>query len=456
MGGMFTSVALAQVPDRMLVYDDGDLKVRAHLQAGVNLVTESNLFWNFANIFAPGHGFNSDTSWIEGYVKPGLSVEKRINQSFSAYGKISTVASGTLGTDAYDTGDTGRITLEEAYVGLRSTPPEDGFGWDLSVGPRELKLGTSMLVSNGGSSGFDRGALKLGPRKAWEMAVIGRLQYGDAEATAFFLDANEQSDSDSGTQLIGLDLRTDLASGGYLGGTLLYVPTSTSPYPKAQGGGPPTILPDAREGLTALNIYGRWEDFGDALDGLFVTGDVAVETHDRIDMLAWAGRVQVGYMFKDTAWAPTLTYSYQTFSGDDPDTAKLERFDPLYYDGSPSSWGSGSKSSMVFINSNVQAHQLALRVTPTPEDIVTLRYAHIRANELGSPIQFGQAARPFAGVLDAHLADDVFLEWTRVLSRNAYLTAGVSVSVPGPGLEGVVNSDLPFWTGGFVNLVVDF
>lgn len=42
---------------------------------------------------------------------------------------------------------------------------------------------------------------------------------------------------------------------------------------------------------------------------------------------------------------------------------------------------------MVFINSNVQAHELALRLRPTDRDTVTLRYAH-RANELSSPVQF--------------------------------------------------------------------
>jgi hypothetical protein len=48
---------------------------------------------------------------------------------------------------------------------------------------------------------------------------------------------------------------------------------------------------------------------------------------------------------------------------------------------------------LVFIYSDVQWHGLALGVQPTPKDALTLRYAHIRANELRSPIQFGQATR---------------------------------------------------------------
>ena len=35
-----------------------------------------------------------------------------------------------------------------------------------------------MLISNGASNGFERGALKFGPRKAWEFAGIGKLTDG--------------------------------------------------------------------------------------------------------------------------------------------------------------------------------------------------------------------------------------------------------------------------------------
>jgi len=120
---------------------------------------------------------------------------------------------------------------------------------------------------------------------------------------------------------------------------------------------------------------------------------------------------------------------------------------------------------MVFINSNVQAHGLALRVKPTQQDTLTLRYAHIRANELESPIQFGQATRVdttggtanvIAGVTDAHLSDDLFLEYSRIINRNTFLTAGVSVSFPGEGIRTAVAGDVPNWTGGFINVVFNY
>ena len=56
----------------------------------------------------------------------------------------------------------------------------------------------------------------------------------------------------------------------------------------------------------------------------------------------------------------------------------------------------------------------------------------------------------------AHLADDVFLEYSRIINRNTYLTAGVSASVPGKGLELAADRDLPVWWGGFVNVVINY
>ncbi|MEW9919613.1 alginate export family protein [Marimonas sp. MJW-29] len=456
----------AQASDPMLIHDADGLTVRGHLQFGLNAVSEANLFWNFSDTVAPGSGFDPDTSWLEVYVKPGLSFEKMLDSGSVLYGKASAVASYTFGTDAYDFGDTGRITLEEAYLGLR-TPADGGPVFDFSLGPRELKLGTGMLIANGGSSGFERGALKFGPRKAWEKAAIARLTQDGLTGTAFYIDPNERPANDGKNRLAGLDLRHDWAGGGFLGLTFASVLNSESPYIQAApgGSGAPTILPGAREGTRALNLYARTSPLSGALENWSFAADLAREWNDDIDLSAWAGRVQASHAFASLPWSPTLTYSFQTFSGDDPNTTRLERFDPLYYEGSPSAWATGSKSSMVFINSNVQSHNIALSVKPTPRDTITLRYAHIRANELFSPIQFGQATRldttggtanVISGVTNAHLSDDLFLEYSRIINRNTYLTAGISVSFPGEGIKNTVSGDVPNWTGGFINVVFNF
>ena len=458
----FADRSVEATPKSIVLHDDDGLVVRGHVQFGLNAVSERNLFWNFAESTAPDSGFDSDANWIETYAKIGVSFEQTFGGGGVFFGKGSAVASYTQGTDAYDTGDTGRVTLEEGYLGFRAETGGD-VSVEISLGPRELKLGSGMLVANGASSGFERGALKFGPRKAWENAAIASVASGNATARLFYLDPNETPSSDGGNALAGLDVRFDGSDGDYVGLTYLNVFESDSSYPQAapSGMGAPVIRGGAREGLNAINVYGRlgWNR------RLSVTTDFAYEWNNRIDLAAWAGRVQVAYSLSDFDWSPTLTYSFQSFSGDDPSTSGLERFDPLYYEGSPSAWATGSKSSMVFINSNVYAHGLALRLSPTDRDSVTLRYAHIRANELFSPIQFGQATRVdfsngvssvISGVSDAHLADDFFLEYGRVLNPNTFLTAGLSVSVPGRGITTVTPNTVPTWTGGFINVVFNF
>ena len=120
---------------------------------------------------------------------------------------------------------------------------------------------------------------------------------------------------------------------------------------------------------------------------------------------------------------------------------------------------------MLFINSNVQSHNLFLSVRPTERDTFTLRYAHVRVNELNSPVQFGQATRidlvgatgnVISGVTDAHLSDDLFLEYRRIINRNTFLSAGVSVAAPGAGIQNVFAGSDPYWVGGFVNVVFNF
>ncbi|MGQ3296107.1 MAG: alginate export family protein, partial [Shinella sp.] len=88
--------AAASAKDPMLLIDEPGLEVRLHFQAGVNVVAEQNLFWNFADTFAPEANFDSDTRWLEGYLMPGISFTADAGDLLAIYGKLSFVASGTL------------------------------------------------------------------------------------------------------------------------------------------------------------------------------------------------------------------------------------------------------------------------------------------------------------------------------------------------------------------------
>lgn len=461
--------SVADIPskasDPMLLHASENLTIRAHFQAGMNLVAEDNLFWNLGALAAGNTDFDPDTQWLEAFLEPGISFDYKLNPSSSLFGKFSLVGSYTGGTDAFDVSDTGRVTLEEAYLGYR-TKLSSGWTLETTLGPRPLKLGTGMLIKNGGADGFERGALKFGPREAWGMAGIFHLSRDSFKATAFYLEANEMVSNDTDNSLVGIDLRWD-KDGSYLGFTYLQMLSSEAPYPQAAAGGigPPNIIANARDELHTVNMYGKIKPSHGILENFTLSADLAYQWNDDIDLQAWAGRLKAEYTFNKHPWRPVLSYSYQIFTGDDPDTNRLERFDPLYYDGSPSAWATGSKSAMVFINSNVQSHNLSIKVTPTKRDIITLRYAHVRAHQLRSPVQFGQATRldfgdglgtVVSGVTDAHLSDDLFLEYTRIINPNTFLTCGFSVSFPGDGIKKAAGGNAPNWTGAFLNVVINY
>ena len=119
---------------------------------------------------------------------------------------------------------------------------------------------------------------------------------------------------------------------------------------------------------------------------------------------------------------------------------------------------------MVFINSNVKSYGISLRTMPSQKDIITFRYAHVAVQQLRSPIQFGQAARVefsdgiptvVVGVTQENLADDFFIEYNRIISRNIFLNVGFSLSFAGEGIESIVG-DTSLWTGGFLNVVFNY
>lgn len=457
----------AQTPPKdPLRFEFPEGHIKLGIEAGIQVVGENRAFWDLSKVFAPGSTFKTTFGWGETYLKPSIAFERQIGAQWRLYGGLSAVGARTLGADIFDINNKGRVLLENGFLGLRYGQPGTGFYADLSAGPQPYRIGSGMLIADGAQDGFERGALIFGPRQAWAMTGIGKLGYGPFSAEAFYLDASEYASNNMKTEIAGVNFLYAPQPGRMLGVTYVKVLASLAPYPKAAPGGVgiPAVLLDARKNLSFLHGYGRWNPIP-TLPSLWVAGDFAYQWNDRINQRAWAARAEIGYAFTTLPFAPTLSYTFQTFSGDNPNTGRLERFDPLFYDGSPTGWATGYNGSFVFINSNVNAHRISLAMYLTAQDILTLRYAHVRANYLNSPIQFGQGTRLaliggspglVAGVTKAHLSDDFLVEYTRILTPNAFLTLGVGYSEPGAGLKALGPTRIKGWTGAFANLVIKY
>lgn len=460
------SQAMAQAPADPLRFETPEGHIKLGVEAGVQVVGEIASFWNLARRFAPTSRFQPNLGWGEGYLKPSLDFERRVGPGLALYSGLSAVASRTAQRDILGVGNTGRILLENAFVGLRFEERGKGFFADFSGGAQPYVIGSGMLIGDGASDGFERGALIFGPRRAWAMTAVGRVGYGPFSVEGFYLDANELRSSDTKTHIAGAKADWMIGPNQFVGVAWGQVLKSTAPYAQAVPGNPPAIITDGRDGLQFVNAYARVNPMPTALPNLWVSGDLAIQRNERIRMSTWGTRGEIGYLFANLPWRPSLSYGFQTFSGDKPGTTRLERFDPLLYDGGQSAWASGTNGSFVFINSNVSTHRFSAAFIITPQDLLTFRYAHVRANVLNSPIQFGQGTRFIlaggssglvAGVPKPHLSDDFLIEYTRVLSANAFLTLGAGYSIPGSGLKAAAQPQrLDNWTGGFANLVVRY
>lgn len=443
-----------------------DWRVAPRVELGVQLAGESDLFWRLPDRFSSSVRYDTARHWWEGYVEPGVQASKALGGGWLVRGDFSAVASGTWRRDPYDEGNTSRVTVENAWVGLGFPLGDTGVQGEVSVGAQPVVIGSGMLISNGASNGFARGALKLGPRKAFEASVLAKASRDAWQASLFHLDPNENPDGDSHTRLWGAALTYQVSAEHFAGVAYGEVPESQAPYAKAgPDGGPPEVLNGAREGLQFLHGFIRWPTGSLAGAQTWVHADLALERNRRVDLRAFGWRGQVEALWSGQPWQPRLILGIQSFSGDDPSTPRLERFDPLFYEGSPGAWASGSKASMVFINTNVNALQASLEIKPSPQDVLTLYVAHLRANQLRSPLQFGQATRleitdgvtsVLSGVTHAHLSDDVFLKYTRAMTRHAYLTLGYSISFPGPGIRRLMPGHTRAWSGWLCNLVLAY
>ncbi|MGY3450506.1 hypothetical protein [Bradyrhizobium sp. USDA 4353] len=457
MLGMLASLpAQAQPPNNPLQFVSGPWDITFGFEGGVQTTGERGSWWNLAATTAPGSNYRADRGWAEAWFKPLLKTSYSVTDTLQAYGGLAIVGTGTLGRDVFEEGNTGRLLLENAYAGARWSAP-GGAVVDVSLGQQDYRIGSGMLIATGAGNGFERGALLMAPRTAWQMTGIAKVSIGNVSIDGFYLAPNELRSSDSMTRLAGAKTEVQLGQDQYAG--LAYINVLSSAYPSIQA--PLTLIPDGRSGMSTLHGYGRFEPFS-GLPSLWIAGEFAYQWNDRINQRAYGGQGEIGYRAQSLPFAPAFSYAYRYFSGDDPATARNERFDPLYYAGSPPLWATGGNGSLAFYNSNVSAHRFRIDLALSKQDFLKLWYWYIDAAQLNSPVQFGQAARlglvgeglpsVVVGVQRPHLSDDYYVEFTRVLSANLFWTVGVALSVPGEGLKGIAPGKVENWWGGYTNL----
>lgn len=441
--------------DPMVLIDSGTVNLRARLEVMNALFASSGTWFGLATL-PPAPPFSERRAWGESWIEPGIDARLRIGSSFELYGGFSIGASRTWNADPFDQRNKGQLSVENAFGGMRTRNPVSSWNVDISSGQQNYSVGTGMLIWQGAGNGFERGAVGMLPRQAWTNASIVKLTYAGFSVEGFYLDPNELNSNDTHTKLAGIVVQQRWGQKSRVGISGLRVleseqfyPLPSAPFPIFQPG-----IPNGRDGLGALYAFAEIEGANFGIQNAWLRGEFTFERNERINMRANAYYAEAGYRFVTLPFTPAISYAYASFSGDDPATSTYERFDPLFYGNGLDNWWFGANGAFTFLNSNTAHHRATLQLVLSQQDFVKLQYIHTRANELFSPIQFGQATRTgltsgglvlINGVANAHLADEFYAEWAHVFTKTTSLALYGSAARPGRGLRDLPGVDAATW-----------
>jgi hypothetical protein len=434
--------ATGTVDDFPTIYENNRSKFVFILNGGVGIFSDTDpWFGGFGQAFngrnptAENPAGAGTTSWLEGYIEPGLGgISQLFDSPLYAYGAVSYLLSGSNGQDIYNSGTRGYGDFEKLYAGLLWDLPGNNSLLDASLGKQVYQVRDGFLLSKIplSTSIGERAALYLGPRLTSEYTALLRAKASDFRLDAFLIEPSELDEIASDTQLAGLNLQYKLADAD-IAFSYFYIPQSKSSY-VAPGS---VRLP--REGLRTFNpSLALKKLFG--LDGAWLKAEYAYQNHEAFDMSAQAGYAWIGYQARQMPWKPQLSYRWSLFSGDDPNTRRFERFDPLF-SGGLGNFLPGIVFSKVYKNANLVTNRGTLSVKPTAQLELILDYFHHRADERNNLGGIG----PLQTLASKDVGQEITLTAYNYIGRHLFLQGIASVGIPGEAIKQALGGDAENW-----------
>lgn len=376
-------------PDQLpTLYQDDRSVLKFTLNAGLGGFTDLQPWFGAPGSFTKnnplvqnpslGAQTGSSATWFETYVEYGLIGSTQLGDSpFYAYGAASGMTTSAAGQDIFWDGGRTQTNVEKLYAGLLYAGTQGGSA-SVSVGRQNFSLNDGFLISQYGSqhNAGPRAGVYLAPRTTQDASVLTQIQWDNWTLKGFYLNPNEYEPIESNTKVAGGNLRYTFTPSFYVDGSYINVPSSDSMY----------FVPDGstltRAGLQTFAGHIRWAD-PKVLKGLWIESEYAHQSNSNYSMNAYGAYATIGYLASSLPWTPSLSYRYATFSGDNPNTATYERFDPLF-SGGVGEWLQGISMGKIFSQSNRIVHRVRLNVSPVPELNLTLDYFKNFANQVNN------------------------------------------------------------------------
>jgi len=421
-----------------LLYENHRSKLTLILNGGIGIYCDTNpWFGGFGNAFNSRNPLSDKPAgpgtlaWGEGYIEPGIGGITQLGEMpLYAYGAATYLLSGTLGDDIYNDGPRGHGELERLYAGLIYDLPGKGSVVDVSVGKQTYQLRDGFLLSKipVSTNAGERAALYLGPRLASRNTILGRLKYGDVALDAFQIEPSEIDIVKTDARLVGANLQHKVAKGIDAAFTFFYMADSDTTYPTE------------RKGLTTYNPSLWLMDIG-GINGLWFRAEYAYQDNRNFQMNAQAGTAWLGYEANHLPWRPGISYRYSLFTGDDPTTATVERFDPLF-SGGLGNYLPGVVFSKVYKNSNLRIQRVKANVFPSETLELILDYFHLAAHRTNN---IGGIGPLNTNLPSKNIGDEIDLTSYYYIGRNFFLQGLAAVGIPGDALKQALAGDVRPW-----------
>ncbi|MDR8386330.1 Alginate-exp domain-containing protein [Pseudomonas sp. E141] len=305
-------------------------------------------------------GTRGGSSWREGFIKYGLSIDQTLGAMGSVYGTANLVSSGTWGDgDAAGLSDGSERTtkFDETFAGWRSGdlfPALGKDGVDLSYGRQVITLGDGFIINDDGlnlgkgvaDGEFNRGgAYYLAARHAFDKTAVLRLG-GQEGVHGSLMWIKSDNRAQANTEMAAGTLQYSAAP-GTLGLTYIHGIDVDDRYASE--------FQKQREGMDIYSLRGA----GNAgIDNAHFAFEYAWQDKDAGPEKAWY--TEVGYTFAELPWTPDLTYRYSRYSKDwDSMFNGTSRGYGTWFQGEVTGNYSGP------FNSNTAVQHLGLKLKPT-------------------------------------------------------------------------------------------
>lgn len=415
--------------------------VTAIVGGGFGVYSDSNPWFGDPALFngassIAGNLPGGQTTWTEAYLEAGLGAAAQIGDTpFYAFGAVTGMATTSLGQDVFRDDTRVYAAPEKAYAGVLFEDPEADFSALLSLGRQAYTVNDGFLVHfvRQSSNAGIRGATYLGPRVTSDFTALLETRLGPWRASAFWIDLDELPIIDTETRFAGATVGRAFDNGLALDAMVLAIADSNGSLVLPTGARVP------REGVVTVAGHGRWRE-PSGLTGVWVEGELAHQVHETIDMAAWGGYGLVGYRAAHLPLRPSISYRFAALSGDDPDTATYERFDPLMSTGL-GYWLQGLSFGKLTANSNLVTHRVQGNLEVTPRLNLTLEYFCLAAAERNNA-----GANPaLAQLASTDLGQEVTFTTRWAATDRIFFQGIASVALPGEALE-AIGADEPWVT----------